>query len=79
MLVMEMIALEDSDREFIRQQDYLGWQHHLDRQGWPDLRQHTLHRIRQGQIDITSASEQVDGLMPIESKQLYLRMAEVLS
>ena len=79
MLVMEMIALENSDREFIRQQDYLGWQHHLDSQGWPDIRQHTLHRIRKGQIDITSASEQVDGLMPIESKLLYQGMSEALS
>jgi len=74
LMVLEMIALEDADREFIKNQDYLGWKRHLESQGWPDIRQHTLHRIAKGQVDIASASEQVDGLMPVESKTLYQSM-----
>lgn len=67
----ELIALEDADREFIKAQDYLGWSRYLQTQGWPDIRRHTLHRIAMGQVDIASASEQVDGLMPVSSKRLY--------
>ncbi len=74
LMVLEMIAIEDADREFIKSQDYLGWKRYLKSQGWPDIRQHTLHRIAKGQVDIASASEQVDGLMPVESKTLYLSM-----
>ncbi|PSU45769.1 type II secretion protein [Photobacterium frigidiphilum] len=78
-LVMEMIVLEDGDREFIRRQDYLGWKNYLNQNGWPDIRQHTLHRIRRGQVDILSVSEQIDGLMPRHADAIYRRMADALS
>lgn len=74
LMVLELIALEDADREFIKAQDYLGWKRHLVDMGWPDIRQHTLHRIKLGQVDIASASEQVDGLMPVTSQSLYAQM-----
>lgn len=77
-LVMEMIVLEDEDREFIRHQDYLGWKNYLKEKGWPDIRQHTLHRIRRGQVDIASVSEQVDGLMPRQADAIYRQMTEAL-
>lgn len=76
LLVLEMIALEDADREFIKQQDYLGWKRYLESQGWPDIREHTLHRIRLGQVDLASASEQVDGLMPVASQQRYAQLKQ---
>jgi general secretion pathway protein E len=75
-MVLEMIALEDDDRAFIKRQDYLGWQKHLQTKGWPDIRTHTLHRIKQGLVDIESASEQVDELMPVSSSTLYEQMQE---
>lgn len=76
LMVLELIALEDADREYIKQQDYIGWKRYLESQQWPDIRQHTLHRIAKGQIDIASASEQVDGLMPVASKALYAKMQQ---
>ncbi|MFM2588266.1 GspE/PulE family protein [Vibrio sp. TBV020] len=76
LMVLELIALEDTDREYIKQQDYIGWKRYLANQQWPDIRQHTLHRIAKGQVDIASASEQVDGLMPVASKSLYAQMQQ---
>ncbi|GLT19592.1 hypothetical protein GCM10007938_33740 [Vibrio zhanjiangensis] len=76
LLVLELIALEDADREFIKQQDYLGWKRYLESQGWPDIREHTLHRVRLGQVDLASASEQVDGLMPVASQQRYAQIKQ---
>ncbi|WP_045407382.1 GspE/PulE family protein [Vibrio jasicida] len=78
-MVLEMIALEDDDRAFIKAQDYLGWKTHLESKGWPDIRVHTLHRIKQGIVDISSASEQIDGLMPIASETLYQQMQEEMT
>ena len=75
-MVLEMIALEDDDRAFIKAENYIGWKTHLESKGWPDIRTHTLHRIRQGVVDIASASEQVDELMPISSSTLYQQMQE---
>ncbi|GLO64027.1 exonuclease SbcC [Vibrio sp. MACH09] len=74
LIVLEIIALEDDDRAFIKAKDYLGWKYHLESKGWPDIRVHTLHRIRLGQIDIESASEQVDGLMPELSREIYQKI-----
>ncbi|MFM2623556.1 GspE/PulE family protein [Vibrio owensii] len=79
LLVLELIALEDADREFIKAQDYLGWSRYLQTQGWPDIRRHTLHRIAMGQVDIASASEQVDGLMPVSSKRLYEQIEQEMN
>ncbi|CAK1809583.1 General secretion pathway protein E [Vibrio crassostreae] len=76
LLVLELIAIEDADREFIKAQDYLGWSCYLQAQGWPDIRRHTLHRIALGQVDIASASEQVDGLMPVSSQSLYQQIGQ---
>ncbi|RJX68650.1 type II secretion protein [Vibrio sinensis] len=73
-MVLEMIALENDDREFIKAENYLGWEAHLESKGWPDIRTHTLHRIQQGLVDIESAAEQVDELMPITSSSLYQQM-----
>ncbi|MFA0600992.1 type II secretion protein, partial [Vibrio sp. 10N.222.49.E4] len=61
---------------FIKAQDYLGWSRYLQAQGWPDIRRHTLHRIALGQVDIASASEQVDGLMPVSSQSLYQQIGQ---
>ncbi|ANS88114.1 ATPase, T2SS/T4P/T4SS family (plasmid) [Vibrio scophthalmi] len=73
-MVLEMIALENDDREFIKAEDYLGWEAHLESKGWPNIRTHTLHRMKQGLVDIESASEQVDELMPVSSSTLYEQM-----
>lgn len=77
-VVMELIALEDEDREFIVNEDDHGWKRHLSEHGWPDIRAHTLSRIARGQVDICSAAEQVDGLMPISAKDTYRKMQEAL-
>ncbi len=53
---------------------YTSSKRYLQAQGWPDIRQHALHRIALGQVDIASASEEVDGLMPISAKSIYSQM-----
>ncbi|WP_394230516.1 GspE/PulE family protein [Shewanella colwelliana] len=78
-VVMEIIVLDDTDRQFIAKEDDHGWKKHLEQQGWPDIRAHTLSRLKRGQVDITSASEQVDGLIPENINQLYQEMGKELS
>ncbi|MDN4727859.1 hypothetical protein QYZ40_26160 [Vibrio parahaemolyticus] len=36
LVVMEMIVLDDADRQFIIKEDDLGWKQHLKKQGWPE-------------------------------------------
>ncbi|WP_318419564.1 GspE/PulE family protein [Photobacterium leiognathi] len=78
LVVMEIIVLDDIDRQYIAKEDDHGWKQHLINQGWPDIREHTLSRIKNGQVDIASASEQVDGLMPVDIKNIYADMQEAL-
>ena len=61
-VVIELIAVNDDDREFIKNQDYLGWKKALLDRGWKDIKQHTIERIAAGEIDIESAEEQVNSL-----------------
>ncbi|MFA0054246.1 MULTISPECIES: GspE/PulE family protein [Vibrio] len=78
-LVIEMIAVDDEDRDFFQRRDYLGWKAHLKSKGWPDIREHALHRLRLGQIDILSASEQVDGLAPRDAQSTYQQLNQQLA
>ncbi|CAG23473.1 GspE/PulE family protein [Photobacterium profundum] len=77
-VVMEIIVLDDEDRRFIAKQDYLGWKHFLKQKGWPDIRDHALSRIRKGIVDIASASEQINDLMPVDVTTIYREMQEEL-
>lgn len=78
LVVMEMIVLDDADRQFIIQEDDLGWKQHLKKQGWPDIKDHCKSRIVRGQVDILSASEQVDDLVPVPVTDIYRAMQEAL-
>ncbi|MFA0916624.1 type II secretion protein, partial [Vibrio parahaemolyticus] len=78
LVVMEMIVLDDTDRQFIIQEDDLGWKQHLKGQGWPDIKDHCKSRILRGQVDILSASEQVDDLVPVPVTDIYRAMQEAL-
>ncbi|MFA0154492.1 GspE/PulE family protein [Vibrio sp. 10N.261.46.A3] len=78
-LVIEMIAVDDDDRDFFQNRDYLGWKKHLKSKGWPDIRAHALHRLRLGQVDILSASEQVDGLVELPSQSIYQTLYQQLA
>lgn len=78
LVVMELVVLDDSDRQYIFAQDYLAWKQSLKARGWPDIRDHTLSRIKRGQVDIESASEQINDLMPIKVDQVYKNMMEEL-
>lgn len=78
LVVMEMIILDDKDRAFIVKEDDLGWKAHLQSQGWPDIKQHCKSRIVRGQVDILSASEQVDDLVPTPVSDTYRLLKEAL-
>ncbi|HBC3474394.1 TPA: Flp pilus assembly complex ATPase component TadA [Vibrio parahaemolyticus] len=78
LVVMEMIVLDDADRQFIIKEDDLGWKQHLKAQGWPDIKAHCKSRIVHGQVDILSASEQVDDLVPVPVTDIYQAMQEAL-
>ncbi|SGZ00301.1 ATPase, T2SS/T4P/T4SS family [Moritella viscosa] len=76
--VMEIIALEAEDRRYIVNQDTHGWLAHLKKNDWPDISVHTKSRIRNGQVDISSAVKQVDKLIAAESNTIYQQMREAL-
>jgi len=76
--VMEIIALEEEDRRYIVNQDTHGWLTHLKKNDWPDIAVHTKSRIKNGQVDISSAVKQVDKLIAAESNTIYQQMREAL-
>lgn len=78
LVVMEMIVLDDADRQFIIKEDDLNWKRHLEDKGWPNIKAHCKSRILRGQVDILSASEQVDDLVPVPVTDLYQQLREAL-
>lgn len=69
--LFEIIVLDDEDRAFILNKDYLGWQTALKAKGFKNVRDHAISKIKTGLIDIETASQKVAHLIPTESQQQY--------
>lgn len=76
--MMEIIILEDVDRQFIANEDIHGWKKYLADQEWPDIRAHALSRIKKGQVDMVSAAKQIDSLLPVHAQNTYKNMRAAL-
>ncbi|GIU51286.1 exonuclease SbcC [Shewanella sairae] len=69
--LLEMIVLDDEDRHFILNKDYLGWQVALETKGYKTVRDHALSKIKGGEIDLLTAAGKVNQLIPQSSTDIY--------
>ncbi|EJG0961492.1 Flp pilus assembly complex ATPase component TadA [Vibrio parahaemolyticus] len=69
--LVEMIVLDDHDRQFILRKDYLGWTEALKEKGYKTILDHANLKIARGEIDLFTAAERVDGLFKEESQTVY--------
>lgn len=69
--LVEMIILDDEDREYIIKKDYLGWEKALKAKGFKDVRDHAISKIKAGIIDVVTASGKVNDLLPVASADIY--------
>lgn len=69
--IVEMIVLDDEDREYIIKKDYLGWEKALKAKGFKDVRDHAISKIKAGDIDVVTASGKVNDLLPVTSADIY--------
>lgn len=69
--LFEIIVLDDEDRAFILNKDYLGWQAALKAKGFKNVRDHAISKIKAGLIDIETASQKVSHLIPVQTQAQY--------
>jgi general secretion pathway protein E len=69
--LVEIIVLDDEDREYIIKKDYLGWEKALKAKCFKDVRDHAISKIKSGIIDVVSASGKVNDLLPVDSVDIY--------
>nr|WP_012219837.1 ATPase, T2SS/T4P/T4SS family [Vibrio sp. 23023]ABX77025.1 Hypothetical Type II secretion protein [Vibrio sp. 23023] len=69
--IVEMIVLDDEDRHFILNKDYLNWQTALKKKGFKDLKWHAMTKIKTGWVDIETASTRINHLLPLSSQDIY--------
>lgn len=69
--LFEIIVLDDEDRAFILNKDYLGWQTALKAKGFKNVRDHAISKIKAGLIDIETASQKVAHLVPVRTQDIY--------
>lgn len=69
--LVEMIVLDDEDREFIIKKDEAGWLKALKAKGFKDVRDHAISKIKAGVIDVVTASGRVNDLLPVASADIY--------
>lgn len=69
--LIEMIILDDEDRDFILRKDYLNWQVALKNKGFKTVRDHAINKIQLGEIDVLTAAKKVNQLIPQSSSDVY--------
>ena len=69
--LFEIIKLDDEDRAFILNKDYLGWQTALKAKGFKNVRDHAISKIKAGDIDIKTANQKVAHLIQIKTQDIY--------
>ncbi len=74
--LVEMIVLDDEDRQFISNKDYLGWSNALRQKGFKPISEHALLKIKRGDIDLFTAAERVNGLITHSSNEAYQQLWE---
>lgn len=72
--LFEIIALDDEDRSYILRKDYIGWGKVLREKGFKDVRDHAIHKILNGLIDIDTAANKVSHLIPTSTPEVYARL-----
>ena len=69
--LIEMIVLDDEDRLFILDKDYLNWIKALKKKGYKTVLDHANLKIARGEIDIFTAAERVNGLFKRSTESIY--------
>ncbi len=69
--LFEIIVLDDEDRGFILNKDYISWQKALKTKGFKNVRDHAVSKIKAGLIDIETASQKVSHLIPARTQDIY--------
>ncbi|WP_234498193.1 GspE/PulE family protein [Vibrio maritimus] len=69
--LVEMLVLDDEDRQYILSKDYLGWLDALKSKGYKTVADHANLKICRGDVDVFTAAQRVDGLFPIKSETVY--------
>lgn len=72
--LVEMIVLDDEDRLFISNKDYLGWSKALLAKGFKPISEHAVLKIKRGQVDLFTANERVNGLLTNNSTDVYQQL-----
>ena len=72
--LVEMIVLDDEDRLFISNKNYLGWSTALLAKGFKPISEHAILKIKRGHIDVFTAAERVDGLLSNSSQSAYQQL-----
>ena len=69
--LVEMLVLDDEDRQFILRKEYLGWAVALKQKGYKTVLDHANLKIARGEIDLFTAAERVNGLFQKPTSSIY--------
>lgn len=69
--LVEMIVVDDDDREYFKSCDFLSWKKHLYNKGYKDVKDHALLRLARGEIDLFTTEERIGTLVTKQSASIY--------
>ncbi|SHO55561.1 GspE/PulE family protein [Vibrio quintilis] len=72
--LVEMIVVDDDDREFFKHCDFLGWKKHLLEKGFKTITDHGIVRIARGEVDLFTTENKIGRLFTIQSQSVYRRI-----
>lgn len=69
--LVEMIVLDDEDREYISECRWVAWKKHLYDKGFKDIKSHGIVRLMRGEVDLFSVESRIGHIKAVDSTALY--------
>ena len=69
--LIELIVVDDEDREFWFKRDFIGWKKHLIEKGFSDISYHGARRVESGEVDLFTAEKRIGRFVKESTQSVY--------
>ncbi|MFW7525621.1 GspE/PulE family protein [Vibrio ostreicida] len=72
--LLEVIVVDDDDREYWFNKDFIGWKKHLFEKGYKDISFHGAQRVINGEVDLFTTEKRIGRFVKIQTQKVYEAM-----
>lgn len=72
--LLEIIVVDDDDREYWFRKEFIGWKKHLIEKGYKDISYHAAQRLQNGEVDLFTSEKRIGRFVKAPVQKIYEAM-----